>query len=295
VLAQPAQAAAQQDSVAPLLQSLSSLGRQLSQMPAPVVEAAARLLAERIPLDRGGPSAALLKAAVQRAGVLAEPARPTSQSDVKASLLQLRAGLMKMLGGDGAIDSVAAIGRRPPPPLPDAQPRGMRSDPPNPNADASPKDTGRALLHQTDAALSRLKLTQLASQPADTMRAGPMRPDFMVELPMTLGGELSVMQLQVQRDGKNKGRASERGWRVRFAVSFSAIGEVCAQVSLLGKTANVLIWADEAETADALDEMLPDLAPALAKHGLTVGSVRLRRGAPEPEPAKSGRLMDTLT
>jgi hypothetical protein len=148
------------------------------------------------------------------------------------------------------------------------------------------------LLHQTDAALSRLKLTQLAAQPADAARAAIGAPDFVVELPMLLGHELGVAQLQIQRDGKRNERDAKRGWRVRFAVSFSVIGEVGAQIALMGKTANVLLWADRDATADALETMLPELEPALAARGLTVASVRLRRSAPPSERPASGHLLD---
>lgn len=295
VLAQPAQAAAQQNSIAPLLQNLATATARLSHLPQPVADAAAKLLAARLPVDRGI-TAETLKNAVLRSGVLLDPpARTGAQpADVKSSLLQLRAGLLAILGSHDA--TAAEVGRRPPPPTRDAMPRGMLSEGPTLAADASPRDSARTMLHQTDAALSRLKLTQLASQPDALVRSTAAAPDFRVELPMMLGAELGMMQLQVQRDGKQSRKPGERGWRVRFAVSFSAIGEVGAQVSLLGKTTNVMVWANEPATADALEAMLPDLTPALAAHGLTVGSVRLRRSVPEPEhPASSGRLMDTVT
>jgi hypothetical protein len=291
-LAQPAQAAARQDSIAPLLQNLGALQGKLATFPQPVAEAAMRLLAARLPLDRGAPSAQMLKAAVEGAGVLVSPARAMAGGDVRSALMQLRAGLLGLLG-NGEIAPVAAVTRRPPPPLRDAQPRAVRAEAPTLADGASGRDTARALLHQTDAALSRLKLTQLASQPADAARAAAAAPDFMVELPVVLGHELSLAQLRVQRDGKARGRAQERGWRVRFAISFSEIGEVGAQVSLMGRNANVVIWAAEPRTADALEEMLPELTPALAARGLDVGAVRVRRGVPpDEEPAAAGRLMD---
>jgi hypothetical protein len=289
-LAQPAQAAARQDSIAPLLQNLAAAPGRLATMPATVADAAMSLLATRLPLDRGAPSATTLKAAVERSGVFLNPPSATSL-DTKAALLQLRAGLLNMLEG-GAIAAVAPVSRRPPPPLRDAQPRGHRADAPTLSDTTSPRDTARTLLHQTDAALSRLKLTQLASQPADAARAAMAPPDFVVELPMLLGHELGIAQLQVQRDARQKERDAKRGWRVRFAVSFSVIGEVGAQIALLGKTANVLIWADRDATADVLETMLPELEPSLAARGLTVGSVRLRRGPPPPERPASGHLLD---
>ncbi len=292
-LAQPAQAAARQDSIAPLLQNLAAVQGRMVAMPAPVAEAAMSLLATRLPLDRGAPSASTLKSVVQRSGVFLSPPAATVQ-DTKAALLQLRAGLLGMLEGS-TIAPVAPVSRRPPPPLRDAQPRGHRSDPPTLSETATSRDTARTLLHQTDAALSRLKLTQLASQPADAVRAAIASPDFVVELPMLLGHELGMAQLKVQREGNQKEREGKRGWRVRFAVSFSVIGEVGAQIALLGKTASVLLWADRDATADALEAMLPELEPALAARGLTVGSVRLRRGAPPDEaPPVSGHLLDEL-
>src|SRR5690606_25704376 len=145
----------------------------------------------------------------------------------------------------------------------DSAPRAIRAEPPTLPEAATPREAGRALLHQTDAALSRLKLTQLASAPSDAARAAALpAADFTVELPMLLGHELSIAQLQVQRDGGGgRNRKAERGWRVRFAVGFAAIGEVGAQVALTGRTVSVTLWADEPATADALEEMLPELAP----------------------------------
>ncbi|HHY49307.1 MAG TPA: flagellar hook-length control protein FliK, partial [Alphaproteobacteria bacterium] len=257
----------------------------------------AQLLAFRIPLDRGAPGAETLRQAVERAGVLATmpAARATAlPADVKSSLLQLRAGLLSLLDG-GAIAPIAPVSRRPPPPLRDAPPRGLRAEPPSLADAASPREAARTLLHQTDAALSRLRLTQLASQPPDATRAAAPGPNLLVEVPMLLGGELAIAQLRVERDGSRHERGAARGWRMRFAVSFSAIGEVGAEVSLIGRTASVLIWAGEDATADALEAMLPGLPPALAARGLAVGTVRVRRGAPQPEASMAtGRLMDRV-
>jgi hypothetical protein len=292
-LNQPAQAAARQDSLVPLLGNLAALSARAVALPAPVAEAASRLLSQRLPLDRGPLPADTLRQAVVRAGVASIPtAGGQAPPDTRSALLQLRAGLLAMLGGDADIAPVAPVTRRPPPPMRDAPPRGFRSDGPSLPEAASPRDAARTLLHQTDAALSRLKLTQLASQPAEPRSGVPPTLDLTVEVPMMLGHELAMAQLNVQRDGKGKGKAGERGWRLRFAVNFSVVGEVGAQVSLLGGTTSVVLWAAETETARALEELLPELAPALAARGLEVGSVHLRRGAPKTPGTGSGRLMD---
>lgn len=278
--------------MAPLLQNLSVLSaRVAAEMPRPVAEPAMRLLNQRITLDRGAPTATTLKQAVLSAGVLTSPS--SAGADTKTALLQLRAGLLAMLG-DGEIAPVAPVARRPPPPHKDAQPRAMRAEPPTLSANTEPRDAARTLLGQTDAALSRLKLLQLASQPQETRPGVPVLPDLHIEIPMVLGHETAMAQLRIQKDGKGGGKPSERGWRLRFAVSFPQIGEVGAQVSLIGRTTSIALWAEEPQTAAALEEMLPDLTPALAARGLTVGSVRLRRGAPpDDSPAATGRLVDS--
>ena len=254
--------------MAPLLQNLSVLSaRVAAEMPRPVAEPAMRLLNQRITLDRGAPTATTLKQAVLSAGVLTSPS--SAGADTKTALLQLRAGLLAMLG-DGEIAPVAPVARRPPPPHKDAQPRAMRAEPPTLPANTEPRDAARTLLGQTDAALSRLKLLQLASQPQETRPGVPVLPDLHIEIPMVLGHETAMAQLRIQKDGKGGGKPSERGWRL-LCREFLQIGEVGAQVSLIG---------DDEHRAGPKSLRLPQHSkrccptnPALAARGLTVGSV----------------------
>jgi hypothetical protein len=227
---------------------------------------------------------------VLRAGVIAEPGS-RAPGDAKTALLQLRSLLSGFLGGD--MEAIAPVTRRPPPPLKGEPVRAPSPQQAGPSPD-EPVDTARHLLGHTDAALSRLKLLQLASNPADIARPNAPAPaaEFRVEVPMQLGAETGILQLLVERDGKHKRTPTERGWRMRLALNFTATGEVGAEIALLGRSANVALWAAEPATADALEAMLPELAPALARHGLDVGSVRVRRGAPQPVVRSPGQLLD---
>ena len=303
-LGQATQAAARQDSMAPLLQNLSALQARSGEFPRPVMEAAMRLLGARIVLDRGAPGGEALKQAVLRSGIFLEAmARPQAgkalpQGDIKAALLQLRGALTAWLGGEVA--PVPPVTRRPEPPFRGAQPRGHRADAPTLASTAAPKEAGHTLLSQTEAALSRTRLLQLASLPPETARAGATAnaaaaaADWTLELPLLLGHELVMAQLQISRDAKSKGGKRERGWRLGFSLNFSALGEVGAQVSLFGRSTSVAVWADEEETAAALAEMLPELTAALTAKGLDVGSVRVRTGRPPAPRPVSGQLLDSV-
>lgn len=286
------QAAARQDSILPLIARLVALSSPaISALPRPALEAIARILAGRLDLNRAPPDGKAIREAVLRAGVVTEPG-PRTPADAKSALLQLRAALSGFLGGE--VEAIAPVTRRPPPPLKGEPARapGPRMAAPAPD---EPLDTARQLLGHTDAALSRTKLLQLASNPADAVRPNAAAPaaEFRVEVPMQLGAETGILQLLVQRDGKHKRTAAERGWRMRFALNFTATGEVGAEIALLGRSANVALWAAEPTTADALEAMLPELAPALARHGLDVGTVRVRRGAPQPTARAPGQLLDS--
>ena len=131
VLGLATQAAARQDSVAPLLVNLAALPARMATLPRPVAEAALRLLGARVALDRGPPDAETLKQAVLRSGVfleaLSRPGAPQAPQpgDTKAALVALRDALGAWLGPE--LEPAAPATRRPPPPTRGAPPRGLRA------------------------------------------------------------------------------------------------------------------------------------------------------------------------
>jgi hypothetical protein len=293
-LADPAQAAARQDSAAPLLAKLATIVTAAApSLPRPVIEMALKLLANRLDLNRGAPDAKALEAAVLKAGVLLTPLAREAPTDSKSALLALRSTLLAFLGGDSA--APVATAERPAPPIKGEPPRAPAPQAGLPDPSADGHDTARTLLGHTDAALSRLKLLQSASQPVDVRIDAPApRNELRVEIPMLLGAETGILQLMVERDGKHKREPErQRGWRMRFAMNFSATGEVGADIALLGRSASIAIWAADPDTADALGELLPELAPAIQRHGLELTSLRVRRGAPQAPRTAPGQLLDS--
>lgn len=292
VSAATTQAAAQQQSQAPLLQALAV---RLPQLPPAVAEAAARLLAGRVSLDRGAPTAEVLKQAVLRSGVFLDaPLKPGTPPDTRQALQQLRTALLGWLGAD--VEPVPSVERRPPPPARGDVPRAQPPELP-PATEGSAREAGRSLLGQVEGALSRLKLLQLTSQTTDASRpagaiAAPM--EWNLEIPMMIGRELTLAQIQISREDKSKAEAREKNWRLRFALNFSVLGEVGAHVAMMGSKTSVALWADDAVTADVLEDMLPELAPAFAARGLDLVALSVRRSAPRDEVRPAGRLMDSF-
>jgi hypothetical protein len=159
----------------------------------------------------------------------------------------------------------------------------------------APRDVARALHSETDAAISRVKLGQLAALPDSPNAPATRQPELRMELPFLIGHELVMAQLQISRDGKRSAGDRKRGWTMRFAMNFSVSGEVGAEIGLLGKAVNVHLWAAEPETAEALNAALPELAAALSAIGLDPGAVRIRNAVPEPARIASGHFVDSVS
>ena len=150
---------------------------------------------------------------------------------------------------------------------------------------------------QVEGALSRLRLSQIASLPEAGDRAMVAKPsgEWTLELPLAWGEELGMAQFQISRDGSSKGRDADREWSMKFAINFSAIGEVGAHVSLRGGRVGALLWAERDETAALLQDHLDELTGALEGRGLEPGAIRVRHGIPEAPAAPAGHFLDDVS
>lgn len=285
------EALARQNTITPLLASLAAIVAKPGALPEPVLRAALQVLGQRVQLPPNGPTADLIKTAIEKSGVfleagLAKTANPAA--DMKSALVALRSSLATWLGGNPA--PVQAAGQAAPPlrGLPPRAEQPVLAPLPEPG-----RETARTLHHQADAALSRVKLMQLASLP-DADPARPAPPELRMEVPFLIGGETVLAQFQIFRDGTRKRTDGKRGWTMRFAMNFATTGEVGAEIGLLGQHVSVALWAAERETHDRLEAALPELAPALAALGLDPGAIRLRAAPPEPEAPRAGHYLDSL-
>ncbi|MEQ1900807.1 MAG: flagellar hook-length control protein FliK [Devosia sp.] len=299
--ADPAEALAQmipmalsrQGSIGTLLLSLAAIAVRGTILPEPVARGAAQVLAGRVMAEGGRLTGPALKAAVEQSGVLLEAGLAKSAPlgpDTKSALLELKSALSTWLGGDpGAV----APARKAPPPVKGTVPRVQL--PETPVLPDAPRDLGRALHGHTEAALSRLKLLQLASLPDSGGVMRPAGPELRLELPLMIGPELAMLQLQISRDGRRRDRAQQRGWTMRFALDSAATGEVGAEIALLGRAISIVLWATDPDTAKALEADLPQLSERVSSIGLDPGAIRLRRGAPETAAPASGHLLERMS
>jgi hypothetical protein len=186
----------------------------------------------------------------------------------------------------------------PPPPfrgaLPSAQPVAAPSIAP----DAPLATTVRHLLDDTDAAIARQTLLQVASLPdrpdASANRTDPTMPRWNFEIPFATPQGTAMAQFEISRDGGgNEVEATKRVWRARFSLDIEPAGPVHALISLIGDRTSVRMWAERPQTASLLRAGANDLSQALSQAELAPGDIVIREGTPpQLQPAKAGHFLD---
>jgi hypothetical protein len=199
---------------------------------------------------------------------------------------------------DGHLDDVTVHTTTPPPPfrgaLPSAQPVASPSIAP----DAPLATTAHHLLGDTDAAIARQTLLQVASLPdrVDTAagRPDPATPRWNFEIPFVTLQGTAMAQFEISRDGGgSEVEAARRVWRARFSLDIEPAGPVHALVSLSGDKTSVRMWAERPATAAQLRAGAGQLSQALSKAELQPGDIVIRDGTPpQPVPAPAGHFLD---
>ena len=252
------------------------------QLPAAQLSAAAsteKQLAQQITalLNQGGDNRQpvtpeRLKQALNQSGLLLEAQLAQGQPvsvDMKSSLLRLLFLLKPLASADqpkAAMDqSSAATQQQPAPPT---------------TAASLFTRLAAELLAQTDGALARLQLNQLASLPQDEVQ----RQVWQFELPITQAGGGDSIGIQIQREGESTDQTEGAAWSAHLKFNIEPAGPISAQLILVGKEISSHFLAARSESAKTIERLLPDLSKAFIAAGLEVGRITARQGDIEQKP-----------
>jgi hypothetical protein len=198
----------------------------------------------------------------------------------------------------GRHDDVNLITNKPPPPfrgaMPSAQPVAAASI----AFDAPLATSAPHLLADTEAAIARQTLLQVASLPdrVDTpaARLDPAAPRWHFEIPFATPQGTAMAQFEISRDGGgDEVESAKRVWRARFSLDVEPAGPVHALVSLVDDETSVRMWAERPATAMQLRAGAAQLSQALSKAELVPGDIVIRDGAPpQPPQAPAGHFVD---
>jgi hypothetical protein len=185
----------------------------------------------------------------------------------------------------------------PPPPFRGALPSAQPVVPPSLTPDMPLAATVHHLLNDTDAAIARQTLLQVASLPDRDItgtRTDPAAPRWNFEIPFATPAGTAIAQFEISRDGAtNSTDAARRVWRARFSLDVEPAGPVHALISLSGDRTSVRMWAERPATATQLRAGAAQLSQALSRAELQPGDIVIRDGAPLPSrPAPAGHFLD---
>jgi len=181
----------------------------------------------------------------------------------------------------------------PPPPVRGAPPAAQPVATPTLQPQAPLETTAHHLLDDTDAAIARQTLLQVASLPdrVDTSspRLDTTAPRWHFEIPFATPQGTAMAQFEISRDGGHEEvEAAKRVWRARFSLDVEPAGPVHALISLTGEKTSVRLWAERSSTAEQLRAGSAQLSQALTRAELQPGDIVIRDGAP-PQAAPAAR------
>lgn len=282
----------------PLKSNLEAmLARHGNAMPQNVREAIQTVLGQRpaVAGDNKKPQVALPASAMPLPDMA--PA-----GDLKSALIALRQSLENWLAPKPPSlppqqnPSLPAAAHTPPPrngatvPQPPALPAAL---------DMMPvRDAGMRLLAETDAALARHTMLQIASLPDDP--AAPRSADnaqrLVLDIPLMTPHGTAIVQLRIERDEKRNAKGKKASvWQAMFSIDMEPIGPVHARVAMVGDTANVSLFAERGDSATALRENIALLQAGLAEAAVEPGDILCARGAPATPAAAPGLFVDRAT
>jgi hypothetical protein len=229
-----------------------------------------------------------------------KPLLPGTPGLLKAALAPLDLGAAAAPDAGGKAEELRPAGPAVPPPYRGAPTAAQPAAAPSISPEMSPRDIGKVLLNETDAALARQTLLQAASLPSHpgapgAPQHGPNGPQWHFEVPFATPQGTTVAQFEIARDGHHAPAEGVKAvWRARFSLDLDPLGPVHAQIALTGTRAAVSLWAERPDTSAQLRDNAPQLAEALRQAELEPGDVLVRAGTP-PRPRQgtpSGRFVD---
>jgi hypothetical protein len=201
-------------------------------------------------------------------------------------------------GSSEVDDAEMARSHPPPPPLSGALPTAQPVMPATLVSNSPAESAMHRLLAETEAAIARQTLLQVASLPGQTdtpaARLDPTAARWNFEIPFATPQGTAMAQFEISRDGGgNEVAGAKRVWRARFSLDVEPAGPVHALVSFSGARTSVRMWAERPQTAAQLRAGAGQLSQALALAELQPGDIVIADGTPpQLAPAKAGHFLD---
>jgi hypothetical protein len=256
------------------------------------------LTAAAVPTDAARAAATNVALNLLQEVLQASPLAVTNPSQFASENAQSLGLLPVIAGARTADDAEFARTNLPPPPINGALPSAQPVAAATLTAHTPLEAALQHLLDDTDGAIARQTLLQIASLPGQAdpsaSRIDAATPRWNFEIPFATQQGTAMAQFEISRDGGGReASAAKATWRARFSLNVEPAGPVHALVSLNGDRTSVRMWAERPATASQLRAGVSQLTQALSLAELKPGEIVIRDGAPQQTAAAAaGHFLD---
>lgn len=139
------------------------------------------------------------------------------------------------------------------------------------------------LLQQTQGALARIQLSQLATLPDEE---GRDKTVWTHELPIKNGEDIDIIQIRFEHESSIN-HAIEDNWNVSLAFDFEKTGPMYTRMFMANGELSTIFWAENLKTVEMVNNKIPLLQQFLEQSGLTIKHLLCRHGIPpNTQPAQ---------
>ncbi|MET0116182.1 MAG: flagellar hook-length control protein FliK [Sedimenticola sp.] len=237
-----------------------------NKVPQALLDAAQRVLGNNLPADRPI-TPERIRTALEMSGLFLEAGLSRNivqPNDFKASLLQLLL-LLRRLPANA-------------PATPTPRQQGGTAQQPT-GAEGALGRFIAELLGQTESALARVQMHQLASVPVEDQP----RQVWQMEIPVNNSDHDDNFMLRIAREERGANGEGDDLWTVSLNFDLQGLGPVKAMLTLTEDLVSSHFVAQLPESAGRIERELPRLDAAFQRAGLRVGKLSARQGKPETE------------
>ncbi|MES9937140.1 MAG: flagellar hook-length control protein FliK [Sedimenticola sp.] len=237
-----------------------------NKVPQALLDAAQRVLGNNLPADRPI-TPERIRTALEMSGLFLEAGLSRNivqPNDFKASLLQLLLLLRRL-----PANAPATVTPR--------QQGGTAQQPTG--AEGALGRFIAELLGQTESALARVQMHQLASVPVEDQP----RQVWQMEIPVNNSDHDDNFMLRIAREERGANGEGDDLWTVSLNFDLQGLGPVRAMLTLTEDLVSSHFVAQLPESAGRIERELPRLDAAFQRAGLRVGKLSARQGKPETE------------
>ncbi|MES9938054.1 MAG: flagellar hook-length control protein FliK [Sedimenticola sp.] len=237
-----------------------------NKVPQALLDAAQRVLGNNLPADRPI-TPERIRTALEMSGLFLEAGLSRNivqPNDFKASLLQLLL-LLRRLPANA-------------PATPTPRQQGGTAQQPT-GAEGALGRFIAELLGQTESALARVQMHQLASVPVEDQP----RQVWQMEIPVNNSDHDDNFMLRIAREERGANGEGDDLWTVSLNFDLQGLGPVRAMLTLTEDLVSSHFVAQLPESAGRIERELPRLDAAFQRAGLRVGKLSARQGKPETE------------